>query len=48
MVKHKGPGFAEPSRHQRDEFKGESPYSWFVFGLSAVTIVVVFAVSLLI
>jgi hypothetical protein len=48
MVKHQGPRFAEPSRLKTDEFKRESPYSWFVFGLSTIAIVVVFAVSLLI
>jgi hypothetical protein len=48
MVKHQGPHFAEPVRRQRNEFNGESPYSWFIFVLAAVAIVLVFAVSLLI
>jgi hypothetical protein len=48
MVKHQGPRFAEPPIHARNVFKKEETYSWFVFGLIAFAIVLVFGISLLI
>jgi hypothetical protein len=48
MFKHQGPHFADSEVHRRSEMSGESPYSWFVFGLSALAITLVFVVSLFI
>jgi hypothetical protein len=48
MFKHQGPHFAESALHRHVEMSGESPYSWFVFGLAAVAITLVFGVSLFI
>jgi hypothetical protein len=48
MFKHTGPHFAKSTVHQRGEMSGESPYSWFVFGLSALAITLVFGASLFI